>query len=71
MGINPSGKVQGQNFSSMVLRIELAGPHRSNFAILDIPGTFSNAINNVKKHEIAGVKALATSYMRGKENMIM
>lgn len=55
----------------MVLRIELAGPHRSNFAILDIPGTFSNAINNVKKHEIAGVKALATSYMRGKENMIM
>lgn len=71
MGITSSGGSDGQNFSSMVLRIELRGPDRSHFGILDLPGIFLSAVGDVKKHEIAGVTALVSSYMERKENIIM
>jgi hypothetical protein len=71
MGINSSGGLESQNFSSMVLKIELQGPGRSHFGILDLPGIFSAAIGSVKRNEIAGVTALVSSYIKRENNIIM
>jgi hypothetical protein len=71
MGINSTRGSNSQNFSSMVLKIELTGPKRSHFGILDVPGIFSTATQSVKKHEMDGVTAMVTSYMKRQANIIM
>jgi hypothetical protein len=56
----------------MVLKIELTGPKRSHFGILDLPGVFSATTRaTIKKHEMEGVTEMVSSYMRRKENIIM
>ena len=63
---------EDRNFSSDVLKIELSGPKRSHFAILDLPGIFTNRLKDgVSKREMAGVTSLVTSYMKKPENIIM
>lgn len=72
MGINSSRGPRNQNFSSLVLKIELSGPKRSHFDILDVPGIFSATTrDDIQKHEMEGVTAMVSSYMKTKENIII
>ena len=71
MGIDSELGSGKKNFSSMVLKIELSGPKRSHFAILDLPGIFSAETENVTKQEMDGVRKMVTSYMQKQENIIM
>jgi hypothetical protein len=72
MGVNEPGS-HSKQFSSMVLKIEISGPDRSHFGILDIPGLYSNPRNNTSlaRQEMLGVRRMVTSYMEKKENIIM
>lgn len=70
MGINPGTGVGCKNFATEVLKIEISGPTRPHFSILDIPGIFSNPYN-VRKREMEGVWAMVTEYMKQPENIVM
>lgn len=59
-----------KNFASDVLKIELSGPNRSYFSILDLPGIFQNA-SEVNESDIAGVKNMIIRYMKKPENIVM
>jgi hypothetical protein len=65
------GISKNQNFSSKVLKIELSGPGRSHFGILDLPGVFSAPTGGVTRQEMNGVKKMVTSYMKKPQNIIM
>ena len=71
MGINSPQVPENRNFSSKVLKIELCGPKRSHFGILDVPGVFSSTTGGVTDEEMNGVTAMVTSYMERPENIIM
>jgi hypothetical protein len=71
MGIS-SGRRGGQkNFSSKVLKVELSGPKRSLFGILDLPGIFGASVGTVTDHERRGVEEMVIAYMQRPENIIM
>jgi hypothetical protein len=59
------------NFSSDVLRIELHGPTRAHFGILDVPGVFHALTDNVTEEDMERVKAMVISHMKQRENVIM
>ena len=71
MGINSPRGSENRNFSSKVLKIELTGPKRSHFGILDVPGVFSSTTRGVTDEEMNGVTRMVTSYMKKPENIIM
>jgi hypothetical protein len=70
MGIKKGQGKDKKNFVANVLKIELFGPNRSQFGILDIPGIFASK-HNVNSEEVAGVKEMATRYMQKQENIVM
>lgn len=53
------------------MKIELSGPKRSHFAILDLPGVFSSRRGGVSKREMDGVLSMVNSYMGKPENIVM
>lgn len=59
------------NFSSDVLRIELSGPNRSHFSILDVPGVFQSRTKHVTLGEMDGVKNLVSAEMRREQSIIV
>ncbi|KAI8283814.1 hypothetical protein K4K60_002401 [Colletotrichum sp. SAR11_57] len=70
MGIR-RGKGKGmKNFATQVLRIELSGPSRSHFSILDVPGLISNA-HAVNKYEMEAVNKMIDDYMRQPANIVI
>jgi hypothetical protein len=70
MGIK-AGKGDGtKNFATQVLRVELSGPSRSHFSIVDIPGIFENDVK-VNTYEVDGVRDMVVQYMRNKGNIVM
>jgi hypothetical protein len=71
MGILQGSGPNKKNFSSHVLKIELSGPTRSHFGILDVPGVFNAPIDGITEQEMAGVTKMVTSYMKKSENIIM
>jgi hypothetical protein len=71
MGINSQGTSEDRNYSSKVLKIELSGPNRSHFGILDLPGVFNAEIGGVSRREKDGVTKMVISYMNKPENIIM
>lgn len=71
MGLDSSQASDVRNYSSKVLKIELSGPRRSHFAILDLPGIFSALVGGVSKRERDGVTMMVSSYMKKPENIIM
>ena len=68
--VNELGR-RKRNFSSKVLKIELSGPERSHFGILDLPGIFGNTTGNITDVEMEGVSKMVEAYMRKPENIIM
>jgi hypothetical protein len=70
LGINPGVGKDKKNFAAEVLKIEVSGPNRSHFSILDIPGIIANDYN-VQKHEVENVRDLVIEYMKQPENIVM
>ncbi|KAK2049090.1 vacuolar sorting protein VPS1 [Colletotrichum somersetense] len=70
MGIRRGQGVLAKNFATQVLRIELSGPTRSHFSILDVPGIFSYA-HDVNEHEEDGVKLMVEEYMKQPANIVI
>lgn len=60
-----------RNFSDDVLKIEISGPDRSHFSILDVPGVFQSLTKNLTDNEKTGVKSMVESYMESKQSIIM
>ena len=78
MGITRSGKVEvgsqsigGRNFSQDVLKIEISGPDRSYFSILDVPGVFQSLTKGLTEEEKVGVRKMVASYMAPRQSVIM
>lgn len=71
MGISANDILGRKNFSSKVLKVELSGPTRSHFGILDLPGIFSAKTQGISAREKDGVTEIVTEYMKKKENVIM
>ena len=79
MGITEDATINGDseatakrpNFSSDVLRIELSGPNRSHFSILDVPGVFQSRTKDVTLAEMEGVKNLVSAEMRRKQSIVV
>ena len=71
MGLTGQRNSERKNFSSKVLKIELSGPNRSHFGILDLPGIFGSAIGDLKEEDIHAVEKMVISYMKKRENIIM
>ncbi|KAI0405696.1 vacuolar sorting protein VPS1 [Xylaria palmicola] len=70
MGIK-TGKGPGRkNFATQVLRVELSGPGRSFFSIVDIPGLFVNP-DTVNEGEMHGIKSMIVEYMKMPENFVI
>ncbi|UPK94571.1 hypothetical protein LCI18_005506 [Fusarium solani-melongenae] len=70
MGISPETRRGAKNFASEVLKIELSGPNRSYFSILDLPGMFRNTFN-VNKQDPFQVQTMATEYMKNPDNIVI
>ncbi|KAL2066683.1 hypothetical protein VTL71DRAFT_2755 [Oculimacula yallundae] len=60
-----------KNFSSDVLRIELHGPNRSHFGILDVPGIFHALTDTVTEEDMRKVNDMVISHMKMPENVII
>jgi hypothetical protein len=70
MGIKPGKRRGAKNFATEVLKVELSGPKRSHFSILDIPGLFANP-EQVNVEEMEGVRKMIIEYMRKPQNLVM
>lgn len=68
--LNPGTSSHHKNFALEMLKVEVSGPTRAHFSILDIPGIFSNDLA-VKAGEMNGVSQMAIEYMRQPENIVM
>lgn len=71
MGITDQRGLEKSNYSSDILRIELHGPTRSHFDILDVPGIFHTLTDTVTEEEMERVTAMVISHMKKPENVIM
>ena len=71
ISVDPSDAGTKPNFSSDVLRIELSGPNRSHFSILDVPGVFQSRTKDVTAREMEGVKTLVSAEMRRKQSIVV
>ncbi|KAM0433962.1 hypothetical protein ACHAPT_003906 [Fusarium lateritium] len=70
MGISPGTGQGAKNFASEVFKIELSGPNRSYFSILDLPGTFENS-SRVNQQDPFQVKAMIVEYMKNPDNIVI
>lgn len=60
-----------RNFAEDVLKIEISGPNRSHFSILDVPGVFQSLVKDLTKKEKDGVKNMVSLFMRPRASVIM
>ncbi|KAM0078132.1 hypothetical protein ACKRZS_009656 [Fusarium odoratissimum] len=70
MGLRTGLGEDRKNFVAEVLKIELSGPHRSYFSILDLPGTFQNA-SAVNETDQVKVEAMVKEYMNNEDNIVI
>ncbi|KAI3333398.1 vacuolar sorting protein VPS1 [Ustulina deusta] len=70
MGIKSGKGPDKKNFATQVLRVELSGPGRSYFSIVDIPGLFVNP-DTVNEGEMHGIKSMIVEYMKKPENFVI
>ena len=67
-GVRSVGK---RNFSRDVLKVEVSGPNRSYFSILDVPGVFQSLTKDLTSNEKTGVRDMVARYMQPLESIIM
>lgn len=70
MGIHAGRRSTSVNFVSNVLKIELSGPNRSQFSIVDLPGIFTSD-HHTSDTEMKAIRAMTLHYMRQPENIVM
>ncbi|KAK8116916.1 uncharacterized protein PG998_005197 [Apiospora kogelbergensis] len=70
MGIKPGRQPGDKNFATEVLKIELSGPQRAHFSILDIPGLISNDMR-VHTSEMHGIGSMIVEYMSKPQNIVI
>ncbi|KAJ4256674.1 hypothetical protein NW762_008770 [Fusarium torreyae] len=70
MGLRTGLGDDRKNFVAEVLKIELSGPNRSYFSILDLPGTFQNA-STVNETDQAKVESMVKEYMNNEDNVVI
>ncbi|KAF4453029.1 hypothetical protein F53441_4260 [Fusarium austroafricanum] len=70
MGLRTGLGEDRKNFVAEVLKIELSGPNRSYFSILDLPGTFQNA-SAVNETDQAKVESMVKAYMNNEDNIVI
>ncbi|KAJ3520379.1 hypothetical protein NM208_g13732 [Fusarium decemcellulare] len=70
MGISIGTGKFCRNFASEVLKIELSGPNRSHFSILDLPGTFQNS-SKVNKEDRFQVETMIVEYMKKLDSIVI
>ncbi|KAH7318218.1 P-loop containing nucleoside triphosphate hydrolase protein [Stachybotrys elegans] len=68
--IVPGKGEKARNFVSNVLNVEMAGPDKQPFSIIDLPGIFASS-STVKEKELEGVRNLAIGYMSQPQNIIV
>ena len=61
----------GRHFSSDILRIEISGPNRSYFSILDLPGVFHSVTKNLTEKEKDGVRKLVSKHMIPDQSVVV
>lgn len=66
-----SKTVGDRNFASDVLKVEISGPDRSYFSILDVPGVFQSLTKDLTNQEKDGVRSMVASYMKPTHSVIM
>lgn len=59
------------NFCEDTLKIEVQGPTRSHFAILDIPGNFQNLTGNLTSRDLQTVTSMIKTYMGNPQSIIV
>ena len=59
------------HFSREVLKIEISGPNRSHFSIVDVPGVFQTCTGDLTDNERTEVMNMVKSYMRPDESIIV
>ncbi len=67
----PSDTTQKRNFSDHELRIEISGPDRSHFSILDVPGIFQSLTRRLTIDDKSGVERMVSWYMTSRQSIIM
>ncbi|KAI0969344.1 vacuolar sorting protein VPS1 [Xylaria arbuscula] len=70
MGIRSGKGPDKKNFATQVLRVELSGPGRSYFSIMDLPGLFVNP-DSVNEGEMHGIKSMIVEYLKQPENFVI
>lgn len=70
MGISHGRGSDKKNFVANVLKIEVSGPKRSPFSIIDLPGIFTSD-GHVNTREVQGVRQMVVEYMAKPENIVM
>ncbi|KAI9798528.1 MAG: hypothetical protein M1825_005333 [Sarcosagium campestre] len=60
-----------KSFSRDILKIEISGPHRSHFSIVDVPGVFHTLTNNMTADERTDVVEMVSSFMEQKRSIIV
>lgn len=60
-----------QNFSDDVLKVEISGPSRSYFSILDLPGIFQSLTKDLTQAEKVRVRNLSAEHMSSQQSVIM
>ncbi|KAL8748829.1 MAG: hypothetical protein Q9184_007065 [Pyrenodesmia sp. 2 TL-2023] len=63
--------VGSRNFASDVLKVEISGPNRSYFSILDVPGVFQSLTKGLTTGEKDGVRKMVASYMMPEHSVII
>ncbi|RPB08693.1 P-loop containing nucleoside triphosphate hydrolase protein [Morchella conica CCBAS932] len=76
MGLPKAGETVGvddaeKRFSDDVLRIELCGPSRSHFSVVDVPGLFQSATMYQNEKDLEMVENLAKSYIEDERTIIL
>ncbi|KAL8920804.1 MAG: hypothetical protein Q9172_004344 [Xanthocarpia lactea] len=67
-GVRIRGK---RNFAKDVLKVEISGPNRSYFSILDVPGVFQSLTKDLTLEEKHGVQDMVARYMQPPQSIIM
>lgn len=59
------------NFSEDILKIEIQGPRRSHFAILDLPGNFQSLTGGLVENDMRVVRNMVSHHMRSSQSVIV
>lgn len=59
------------NFSEDILKVEIQGPKRSHFAILDLPGNFQSLTGALVEHDMRLVRRMVLEHIKNNQSIIV